>query len=143
MLPFGAIAEEAIFRSYDENGQVIYSDRPEGEGAERIAVSTLVPVRPAAAANTTTPAANPAPTLAAASNQAPPTVDNTPPELTRGERNAQRERNCEQARKNAEAYEGARRMYREGPDGEREYLTSEEIDETRAKAEADVANWCG
>jgi hypothetical protein len=144
VLPLGANADESIFRSYDANGQVIYSDRPEGENAERIVVSTLIPLRTAAAAAAAEPSAGAATaaTLSAATTQ-PPTVDNTPPTPSRAERNAQRERNCEQARQNAASYEGARRMYRETPDGERVYLTDEEIDETRAKAQADVATWCG
>jgi hypothetical protein len=39
-------------------------------------------------------------------------------------------------------YSEAHRLYRPGPDGEREYLTSEEIDAERAEAISSVGKWC-
>ena len=54
----------------------------------------------------------------------------------------ERAANCEIARERAQGYAEAHRMFREQEDGERIYLSAEEIDETRAAAEADVAEWC-
>ena len=54
----------------------------------------------------------------------------------------QREENCKQARQQAETYETSRRLYRPLPNGEREYLTDEELDNARADARASVREWC-
>ena len=59
------------------------------------------------------------------------------------ERQAQRRaENCEIARDRAQRFAVSHRIYRTLPDGEREYLSSEEIDEARARADADVQEWC-
>ncbi len=61
---------------------------------------------------------------------------------TRAETLQQRQRNCEQARKKLQTYETSRRLYRPLPNGEREYLTDEELDKARADARAQVREWC-
>ncbi|MCC7257309.1 MAG: DUF4124 domain-containing protein [Gammaproteobacteria bacterium] len=55
----------------------------------------------------------------------------------------EREQGCETARAKAEKYETAHRLYRPGPDGQRTYLTDEEIDAARVEARRAVAEWCG
>jgi hypothetical protein len=55
---------------------------------------------------------------------------------------AQRAENCRVARDRLSRYSEAHRLYRPGPDGEREYLTSEEIDAERAEAISSVGKWC-
>ncbi len=57
-------------------------------------------------------------------------------ELQRGE-------NCQVAQKRAARYADARRLYRETPDGEREYFSDDEIDEFRAESNRLVDEWCG
>ena len=54
----------------------------------------------------------------------------------------QRARNCEQAREREKLYMGSRRLYRPLPDGEREYLSDEELDAARAEARQAVREWC-
>jgi hypothetical protein len=36
----------------------------------------------------------------------------------------------------------SRRLYREGEDGERDYLSDDELDNARAEAEKSVNEWC-
>lgn len=60
----------------------------------------------------------------------------------RNETLQQRQANCEQARQKLETYENSRRLYRPLPNGEREYLTDEELDQARAQARAQVREWC-
>lgn len=55
---------------------------------------------------------------------------------------AQRAENCRLARERMSRYSEAHRLYRPGPDGEREYLSSEEIDSERAEAINSVGKWC-
>jgi hypothetical protein len=53
-----------------------------------------------------------------------------------------RAENCAIARGRVERYSISHRLYRSLPDGEREYLSDAEIDEARARAEADTKEWC-
>ena len=54
----------------------------------------------------------------------------------------ERARNCEQAREREELYMGSRRLYRPLPNGEREYLSDEELDAARTEARQAVREWC-
>ncbi|MCC7330497.1 MAG: DUF4124 domain-containing protein [Gammaproteobacteria bacterium] len=54
----------------------------------------------------------------------------------------EREQGCEQARDKLQKYETAHRLYRPGADGERHYLSDEEIDAARAEARRAVDEWC-
>jgi hypothetical protein len=56
---------------------------------------------------------------------------------------SEREKGCASARERLAQYDTAHRLYRPGPDGERIYLTDEEIDRARADASRTVADWCG
>lgn len=60
----------------------------------------------------------------------------------RAQTRAQRSDNCSRARERLETYSTARRLYRPMADGEREYLSSEEMDAAKASAEQEVADWC-
>jgi hypothetical protein len=64
-------------------------------------------------------------------------VERTPAEVA-----AEKERNCAAARERSDRYKVSQRLFRTLPNGEREYLSDAELDEARAKADADVANWC-
>lgn len=55
---------------------------------------------------------------------------------------AERETNCKAARERVAKYSTALRLYNPGPNGERVYLTSEELDAERADAKRTVDQWC-
>ena len=121
-----------VFRYIDENGNVAYSDRPIGENTEKIVVTTNAPIVPRRAAA-------PAQPQAATPEE---TVERQRREPTPEERAADRAANCAIARERTERYAVSRRLFRELPDGEREYLSDAQIDEARARAAADVEEWC-
>ena len=54
----------------------------------------------------------------------------------------ERQKNCEIARERQERYTLSRRLFRTNAAGEREYLDDAAIAEARAKAAADVQDWC-
>jgi hypothetical protein len=56
---------------------------------------------------------------------------------------AKRDENCQKARVRLSAILGAQRPYRVTADGERHYLSAEEIDTEIAEAEGGVSQWCG
>ena len=121
-----------VYRYIDEEGNVAYSDRPVGENAESIIVTTNAPVAPPRTAAVAQP--NPETTAE--------TVQRERRESTPEERAEDRAANCTIARERNERYAISRRLFRELPDGEREYLSDAEIDEARAGAAADVEEWC-
>lgn len=137
LLPFGAVSAD-IYRSVDENGVVVYTDVPSG-AAERVAVTTPsqapAPRPPSASA----PAADAGDDADAADS---PIYAEVAREPTPEEVAADRARNCEASRQQLESYTTSHRLFRQGPDGERVYLTDAEIDAARAKAESNVAAWC-
>lgn len=123
-----------VYRFVDENGNVVYTDRPV-PGAELVNIDApFVGGRPL-----------PRPSLSAGEDSeadAPEDEDEQPTAARTEPSPEQRARNCEAARERSERYATAHRLYRTTPDGEREYLTSDEIDEARAQAAADVEQWC-
>ena len=132
LLAAGTLHGAEVFRYIDENGNVAYSDRPIGQNAESIVITTNAPIVPPRAAapaqpETTTPEE---------------TGDRQRREPTPEERAADRAANCTIARERNERYAISRRLFRELPDGEREYLSDAQIDEARARAAADVEEWC-
>ncbi len=122
-----------VYRSVAADGTVIYSDRPSGPDAE--------PVFVAAVQGSTSPSPALEPERAAAE---PPATIESAADARRFERELaeQRERNCAIAQLRAQNYTAAHRLYRELPNGEREYLDDAQIGEARAQAAADVEAWC-
>lgn len=126
-----------VYRSVDENGNVVYSDRPAGANPVRITIATREPATSPAG-----PAVEPRSPAGAVGRRE--VTSDTPPEQERAEPTAEeRAERCADARDRVERYNVAHRLYRETPDGEREYLNDAEIDEARARAAASVESWCG
>lgn len=130
----GAWASD-VYRSVSADGIVIYSDRPNGPNAEPIFVAATRP-------EPLPPAAEPEPDSTNAAASEPPPFDEAETARIERELAEQRERNCSIARTRAENYNAAHRLFRELPNGEREYLNDAEIDEARARAASDVEAWC-
>lgn len=135
LLPFNVSATE-VYRTVDENGYITYSDRP-SDVAERVTVQPVVDTFSASSRREpeATEAEPATPDALAAAQDADP--------ATQALAAAERAQNCLVAREREEAYSISRRLFRTLPDGEREYLSDAEIEDARARAQSDVANWCG
>jgi len=143
VIPVGAFGAD-IYRSVGENGEVVYSDLPgaTGEG-ERVTVNAPAPGRSADRPAASRPATSSSENSETAPGTLGPTLNaQVPRESTPDEIAADREQNCGYARQMQERYSTAHRLYRNGPDGERVYLSDEELASARTKAESDVAAWC-
>ncbi len=121
-----------VYRSVDEDGNVQYSDRPEGDNVEVVFVRTQ---RPSAAPR-------PSPNTRSQSVQPAAPEQDEPQGPSPEEIAAERAENCSIAQDRLERYITSRRLYRVQADGERAYLSDQELDEARAKAQADVEEWC-
>jgi hypothetical protein len=135
-----------VYRSTDANGVPTFSDRP-GENSETVYVATPRAGRPgnAVAARPAAPQPNatqPGTRQAAAPGAQQPAQPAQPVPPSPTEVAANRANNCNVARERQNKFTVAHRIYREGANGTREYLTAEQMDEAKAKAAADVATWC-
>ena len=134
----GSMAYAAdVYRSTAPDGTVSYSDRPQSADAQFVYSAT--PRVPRAAQNA--PAAD-APAGAATPPQVPdiPVLPDGP---TSSELREQRQKNCEVARERLDRYQLSRRLFRTNADGQREDLDDAAVADARAKAAADVPDWCG
>lgn len=129
-----------IYRSTAPDGTVSYSDRPQGADSEFVYSATQRVPRTVGAAP-----GSPAATAASAA-LAPPQAPQAPA-LAEGpsaaELRQQRQKNCEVAREVLDRYTVSRRLFRTNAVGEREYLDDAAVADARAKAAADVQDWCG
>ena len=131
-----------VYKSTDANGNVVFSDRP-GDKSEPFNLAVPAAGRPGnpiskpAAANTQAASGQPNTQANAAGDQKKEKVQSP------AEKEAERAKNCAAARDRKTLYDTSHRLYKSGPNGDREYLNAAEIDEARAKAAADVATWCG
>jgi hypothetical protein len=138
ILPSALFAAE-VYRTVDADGHVIFTDRPsDNQNAELIEVETSAPPAPAAGQDQGDDDA--ADDRSGSVNQS--LGAEVPRPATAEEIAKERRANCERAKQIAETYQSARRLYRDLGNDEREYLSSEEIDQARAEADQNVAIWC-
>jgi hypothetical protein len=126
-----------VYRTTAPDGTVSYSDRPQGADSEFVYSATPRGQRAAPAAQ-----AGQAAAAAAATPPEAPAVPTLPDGPSAVELRAQRQKNCEIARERNDRYTLSRRLFRTNAAGEREYLDDAAVAEARAKAAADVQDWC-
>jgi hypothetical protein len=145
-LAFPAVA--AVYKWVDPQGRIHYSDRPPPPEGKLLSVDTSLQHThadraegtrsaaqlPAAASMPSAPATGPAatPEAAARLKQA---VDN--------DVSSARADQCKQAQDKYQTYVRSRRLFKEGPNKERIYLSDEELDTERLQAKHDVDEFCG
>lgn len=129
-----------VYVTRDAKGNPVYTDRPDTLPAEKLDVHS----------STTDPAEvqtrydeqmkkYAADGDAAAKSKAQTAESAKASELTADDR----AKRCIAERARYEATMNAIRVYEEGPDGQRRYLSSEEIDTTRANARKSMDEFCG
>lgn len=123
-----------IYRSVDENGVPVYTDKPPYPGAKPIGIHSR-PTDPEAVAQEQARLLGEGnPNLA----PPPPVQAARDPEAEA----AQKAEQCRLARERAQTYANARRLYEPLPDGGRRYLSDEELDRARDEAQQAVARFC-
>jgi Domain of unknown function (DUF4124) len=135
LIAWSGMAGAVVYKWVDAQGKVQYGDRPpDGVHAEVVELLGTHVARSAStsAAQPSKPAGQnqPAPTDAAAKKAVDQDVAQT------------REKQCADAQEHYKKLIEGRRIYTTGSDGERQYLTSDQIDTDRLNAKRDVDAIC-
>lgn len=145
-------ARADVYRSVDAQGHVQYSDTPT-PGAELVRVqrggltgtsslnSAPTPASSAAPGERTQPAA-PAPASNAISAQADIDKQNAQKAVQQDVEQTRADQ-CKKATDDYQASLAARRIYRTGPNGERDYLTDDEAEQQRVTLRQAMQSACG
>ena len=139
---FAGATAQTVYKTVDENGNVVFTDRPPAtESNQQLEVVSGLDISPTSSSAVATQAAARHKAVVAqeearqarAAEEAKTAAEN---QVAQTERAA----NCASAQDLYKRVTTRGRMYRT-VDGERQYLSSEEV-ETRAKAEQSVNEWC-
>ncbi len=135
----GALANE-IYKWTDAEGNVHYGDRPaENVEAERLAIRSRPTDRARVAA--ATQARREARQRASAAPPDEPAEDAVSPEERR-RMAAERAQKCSTYKERLQLYVQSRRLYREDENGERVYLSEQEMQDARDEMQGKVLEFC-
>ncbi len=134
------IGAETIYKWVDDDAVTHFSAQPpQGVDAERTTIKTQQTSRQFIQARTEKSAEQ----RGEASARRQQDWKQATEDKAQAQKNQQiRTENCAKARTQYETYITSRRLYREGEDGERDYLSDDELDNARAEAEKSVNEWC-
>lgn len=137
----GSVQAGQIYKWTDEDGNVHFSDTPVGEDSERVPIQS----RPTDASRVDARVRSRAEAAARkaeeeAAGQSAQAAGPTEEELqARAEERAQK---CRTYRDRLQQFVQSRRIYREDENGERVYLSEEEMQEAREQVEKQVQEYC-
>lgn len=142
-----AAAHADVYRSVDAQGQVHYSDTPT-PGAELVHVQrggAGIPLSSASSTATRSSTTTSAPqTVAKANTQVQDTLAKQSTEkAVQQDLEQVRADQCTKAKSDYEQAIAARRIYKTGTDGEREYLTDDEAEQQRVNLHQAMQTACG
>ena len=137
LIAWSGMAGAVVYKWIDAQGKVQYGDRPP-DGAHAEVVQFLSNVPHAAPAK----APAPAPSLSATNRDQPNQDDAGAKKAVAEDVAATREKQCAEAQDRYKKLIEGRRLFKTGTDGERQYLSSEEIDSERVNAKRDVDATC-
>jgi Domain of unknown function (DUF4124) len=129
----GLVSAGVVYKWVDGDGKVHYGDRPpDGVHAE---VVEMVGTR-----DRNTP--NPPAASASDSKPAAPAQGTPPKKISDEEAAANQQKLCADAQDRYKKLIDGRHLYKVGDDGQRQYMTSEQIDTERASAKQEVDTVC-
>ena len=142
LLAWSGLASAVVYKWVDAQGKLQYGDRPpDGVHAEKVellgthAASTrTAPAAPAASTAPTPAYKGPGVKAATGEAEEKKAVDQDVAQT--------RDKQCAEAQDRYKKLIEGRRLYKSGPDGERQFMTSEEIDTERLNAKRDIDTIC-
>ncbi|MGO9995241.1 MAG: DUF4124 domain-containing protein [Steroidobacteraceae bacterium] len=140
LIAWSGLASAVVYKWVDAQGKVQYGDRPpDGVHAEVVELlGNHAPRSTAARPSTPAPAAASQPANAP-KNQ---TAQDTTKQAVDDDVAETRDKQCADAQQRYKKLIEGRKLFKLGADGERQYLTSEEIDSERVNAKRDVDSIC-
>jgi hypothetical protein len=138
LLLAGTAVAGDVYVTKDAQGHTIYTDTPQTIPAQKLDIHSQDP----GAQGKTAPAKEPGQQQASANSQAPQPASQQTVQQTAQSMAEDRAKHCADARQQYQAVMNARRLYETGPNGERTFLTSEQIDQTRANAKQAMDEFC-
>jgi hypothetical protein len=138
LLAWSGMAGAVVYKWVDAQGKLQYGDRPpDGVHAEVVELLGTHVARPAAAR------ASEAASTVRPTNRDQPSQDDAKTKKAVDNDVAQsREKQCADAQDHYKKLIEGRRLFKTGADGERQYLTSEEIDAERLNAKREIDATC-
>ena len=135
-------AASAVYKWVDPQGHVHYSDRPPPPEGKLLSIEDAPHSRPLTdrVANSPGPVKLPQPAAAARPQNAAAQAqlkDTVATDVA-----STREQQCKEAHTRYDNYVRSRRLFKEGPDKERVYLSDAEIEATRVNAKREVDEFC-
>jgi hypothetical protein len=138
LIAWSGLASAVVYKWTDAQGKLQYGDRPpDGVHAE---VVQLLGTHAATARNPSTVPAQAPPAARVAAN--PTAKDAQDRQAVDQDVANTRDKQCSEAQDRYKKLIEGRRLYKAGPDGERQFMTSEEIDTERLNAKRDIDNIC-
>ena len=137
LIAWSGMASAVVYKWVDAQGKLRYGDRPP-DGVHAEVVELLIPHSASTRAASTTTATAPV-----ARNPTVPAAKDADDKKTVAQDVAQtRDKQCTDAQDRYKKLIEGRRLYKTGPDGERQFMNSEEIDTERLNAKRDVDTIC-
>jgi hypothetical protein len=132
LIAWSGMASAVVYKWVDGQGKVQYGDRPP-DGVHAVVVEMV---------GTRDTRTEPAPAPAQDSKAAAQTAANAPKKISAEEAAANQQKLCADAQDRYKKLLEGRHLYKQGDDGQRQYMTSEQIDSERASAKQEVDTVC-
>ena len=142
LIVWSGLASAVVYKWTDAQGKLQYGDRPpDGVHAEVVQLlGTHASTSASTARNVSTTPAQAPPAARVAAN--PTAKDAQDKQAVDQDVASTRDKQCSEAQDRYKKLIEGRRLYKAGPDGERQFMTSEEIDTERLNAKRDIDNIC-
>ena len=133
LIAWSGMASAVVYKWMDAQGKIQYGDRPpDGVHAEVVELLGTHPERPGKSE-----------AAPAAKTAAPGPSERDAKKVVQEDVAQARQKQCADAQERYKKLIEGRHIYKTGANGERQYLTSEEIDSERINAKRDVDETCG
>ena len=141
LLAWSGMASAVVYKWIDAQGKLQYGDRPP-DGVHAEVVELLVAhAANSTSARTTSAPSQAAPAMKGAPEKASPKDVNDKKAIDQDVAQA-KDKQCADAQDRYKKLIEGRHIYKTGPDGERQFMTSEEIDTERLNAKRDIDSIC-
>jgi hypothetical protein len=140
LIVWSSMASAVVYKWVDAQGKVQYGDRPPN-GVHAEVVELLVAHSANAPARSTSAPSQPATAFKTAAEKPSPKDSNDKKAVDQDVAQT-KDKQCTDAQDRYKKLIEGRHIYKTGPDGERQFMTSEEIDTERLNAKRDIDSIC-